>query len=186
MKKLGFCFLLLVFLGGCAEEPNEIQRGMELRSKVLQAEQWCFDADITADYGDKLHQFSLSCRVEGDGDMEFQITAPETISGITGEIDSEGGKLTFDDTALYFELLTDDQLSPISAPWVLVKALRSGYLTSACQEEDGLRLTIDDSYEDDALTLDIWLNEQELPKRCEILYDGSRILTLDVKNVVIG
>ena len=47
--------------------------------------------------------------------------------------------------------------------------------------KDGqLRLTIDDTYEDDALQLDIWLNEQDMPKHAEIVYDGRKILSLNV------
>lgn len=38
-----------------------------------------------------------------------------------------------------------------------MKTLRSGYITSAGMDGGRLRLTIDDSYEDDALHLDIWL-----------------------------
>jgi hypothetical protein len=52
-------------------------------------------------------------------------------------------------------------------------------------EEDLLRLTIDDSYEEDALKVDIWLDETDTPVRAEILYDGRRILTLIIKNFTI-
>ena len=53
-------------------------------------------------------------------------------------------------------------------------------------EGELLRLTIDDSYEDDAMTLDIWLSREDRPQRAEILYDGKRILSLDVKNFAIS
>ena len=185
MKKLRLCFLLLVMLSGCSREPEEIRRGLELRTKLLRASEVSFETDITADYGDKLHRFSLSCKVDADGAVVFTVTAPEIISGITGRISREGGALTFDDTALHFELMTDDQLSPVSGPWILVKTLRSGYLTSAGREGDGLRLTIDDSYEEDALTLDIWLDSRDMPERAEIHCEGRRILTLEIRNLVI-
>ena len=186
MKRLILCLLLLAGLSGCAESNKEVERGLELRTKLLKASSFAFDADITADYGDKLHQFSMACQADAAGNVTFTVTKPDTISGITGVIDEKGGALTFDNQALYFELLTDEQLSPVSAPWILVRTLRSGYLTSACQEDDGLRLTIDDSYEDDALMVDIWLNEQDLPKRAETLYDGKRILTILVKNPLLS
>ena len=182
MKKLGLCLLAVLVLCGCAQEPKEIRQGMDLRSKLLKASGFSFEAEITADYGDKLHRFSMNCLADEKGDVTFAVTAPETLAGITGTISSEGGALTFDDVALHVELLTEEQLSPVSAPWILVKTLRSGYLTAACREEEGLRLTIDDSYEEEALTLDIWLDEGDLPSRAEILYDGRRILTLAVKN----
>ena len=185
MKKLGLCVVLLVMLGGCSDDDRELERAMDLRTRLLEASSFCFDADITADYGDFLHQFSMNCRADGEGNLDFTVTAPQTLSGITGTISEEGGALRFDDRVLAFDLLTDEQLSPVSAPWILVKTLRSGYLTSAGREEEGLLLTIDDSYAQDALTLDILLDSQDLPKRAEILYDGRRILTLLVTNAAL-
>ena len=186
MKRLWIWILVMTMLSGCSGENKEIEQAMALREKLLNAKGFSFSADITADYGDKLHLFSMDCQADEEGDLTFTVTKPETIAGITGRIQDEGGELTFDETVLFFELLTDEQLSPVSAPWILVKTLRSGYLTSACEEGEGLHLTIDDSYEDDALMLDIWLDGKNLPKRAEILYDGRRILTLDVKNAVLS
>jgi len=185
MKRVLLTGILVCFLAGCSSGNTELERGMALRTRLLQAASCSFDVDITADYGEKIHTFSMSCQGDDKGDLTFTVTAPETISGITGKIAQEKGALTFGDKALAFELLADDQLSPVSAPWILLKTLRSGYLTSAGMDGDWLRLTIDDSYEDDALQLDIWLDQQELPKRAEILYDGRRILSLDVKAFVI-
>ena len=82
--------------------------------------------------------------------------------------------------------MTDDQLSPVSAPWIFLRTLRSGYLTSAGMDGEQLRLTINDSYEEDALQLDIWLDGDDVPVRAEILYDGRRILSLSVKKFKIS
>ena len=185
MKKAVTLLVLLVIFTGCTQKNEELERGMALRSKLLQAEGCSFEADITADYGDKLQKFSMHCQSDKAGDLSFCVTAPETISGITGKIDSEGGKLTFDDVVLHFDLLTDEQLSPVSAPWILLKTLRGGYLTSAGLEEEKIHLTVDDSYDDDALQLDIWLNGQDQPVQADILYDGRRILTMTVSNFQI-
>lgn len=185
MKKVGVLLVLVCFLSGCSGEGKELERGMALRSRLLKASSCSFDAEVTADYGDKLYTFSLGCQADSDGDVAFTVMEPDTISGISGTVSGDGGRLTFEDTALYFELLADDQVTPVSAPWILMKTLRSGCLTSAGLEEGLLRLSIDDSYEDDALHLDIWLDENDLPRRAEVLYDGRRILSLDVKNVDI-
>jgi hypothetical protein len=48
-----------------------------------------------------------------------------------------------------------------------------------------LRISIDDSYEENALHLDYWLGEGDLPVRCEIVYDDRRILSLEVSNFTI-
>ena len=182
MKKGCVLLLLMILLSGCADASTELERGMALRSKLLKAESVSFTADISADYGDTLQLFSMECRGDAQGNLAFTVTAPETISGITGIISEGDGKLTFEDTALHFTLLTDEQLNPVSAPWILLKTLRSGYLTSAGMEGEQLRLTIDDSFDDDALQLDIWLDENDLPKHAEVCYDGKRILTLSIRD----
>ncbi len=183
-KGLAAVGCVLALLCGCSSENKELERGLALRRNILSGEGCSFDAAVTADYGDKLYEFSLACQGDAQGNLNFTVTAPETIADITGTVSDTGGKLTFDGTALQFDLMADDQLSPVSAPWIFLKTLRSGYLTSAGTEGEQIRLTIDDSYEDDALQLDIWL-EGDIPVRAEILYDGRRILSLTVTNFEI-
>lgn len=185
MKKAGLIFVLLLVLTGCSQGPSELQQGLALRSKLSQASSITFHADITADYGQTVHNFSMACQSDSLGNLTFTVTAPETISGITGTVSQEGGKLTFEDTALQFDTLAEDQVTPVTAPWILVKTLLGGYLTSACTEEGAVRLSIDDRYEEDALHLDIWLDEESLPSRADIFYDDRRILSLTVKNFTI-
>lgn len=181
MKKWICVLFSVVFLCGCTDTEAQLDRAMGLRAKLL-ASAVTFDAEITADYGDKSYTFCLKCSSTTDGNVTFSVTQPSTIAGITGSVGSDGGKLTFDDTALAFELMADGQLSPVSAPWVLMKTLRGGYLTSCTQEEDSLRIAIDDSYEEDALHLDIWLDSQDLPKYAEVYWQGRRLLTISVSN----
>lgn len=176
--------LALTLLTGCAGKDEELGRAMALRVKLLTSSV-SFDAEITADYGDELHTFSVYCEGDSQGNLGFRVTAPETIADITGRIEAGEGKLTFRDTVLAFPLLAEEQLSPVSAPWIFYTTLRGGYLTSAGMEDDLLRLTIDDSYGEDAMTVDIWLDEEDNPIRAEILYDGRRILTLTIKNFQI-
>ena len=179
--KLLAVMLALLLLGGCKGPEAELDRAMGLRAKLL-ASSVSFDAEIMADYGSEVHTFSVYCEGDSQGNLGFRVTAPETIADITGRIDGGEGKLTFRDTALVFPLLAEDQLSPVSAPWIFYRTLRGGYITAAGMEDELLRLTIDDSYEEDALTLDIWLDGQDNPIRAEILYDGRRILTLTIEN----
>lgn len=184
MKKLAVV-LCVLFLMGCSGKRGELDRAMTLRANLLGSLGYSFDAEITADYGDKLHTFAMHCTGDNDGNVEFTVTKPETLSGITGRVSSGDGELTFDDVVLHFDLLADGQVSPISGPWILVKTLLGGYLTDCVQEEDLLHLQIDDSYEDDALHLDIWLNEENLPVQAEIYYDSRRIVTMAVSNFTI-
>lgn len=185
MKQMALVGFILLMLAGCDGSGAELDRSMALRAKLLAGNGCRFSAVITADYGEMTYDFSMDCEADSDGDMTFTVTEPETITGITGKIDDQGGKLTFDDTALTFELLADGQVSPVSAPWLLVKTLRGGYVTSCGMDGELLRLSIDDSYEEDALHLDIWLGDDDKPVRAEILWRDRRILSLEVKNYEI-
>lgn len=182
MKRIAALLCMVLLLSGCTGTDQSMNRAMAFRSQLLAAGGCSFDADITADYGDKSYTFSMACTADDRGMVSFSVTKPETISGITGNVAATGGKLTFDDKALSFALMADGLITPVSGPWVLLKTLRSGYLTSCGQEGEYLRLTIDDSYEADALHLDIWLGEGDLPVRGEILWQGRRLLSISVTN----
>ena len=181
MKRIFWILICIIILTGCADGSDQMDRALGLRARVQQAK-ITFDVDMTADYGDKTYDFSMSCKGDTEGNLSFTVTAPETISGISGTVSKGTGKLCFDDQMLAFEILSDGLLSPVCGPWVMLKSLQSGYLTSCGSEGGGLRMTIDDSYRDKALHLDIWLGEEDIPNRCEIYWEGRRLLTMDVKN----
>ena len=173
MKTWGAVLAVLLLLTGCSSRNQELDRAMDLRSRALQAPGCTFDAEITADYGDTLYTFSVSCQWENSGNLTFTVTQPESISGITGTITRESGALTFEDVALQFDTLTDGQ------------GLTGGYLTAAGMEDGFVRVSVDDSYAGEALHLDVWLSGQDLPIRGEILYEGRRIVSLSVKNFAL-
>lgn len=182
MKRITILLLLVLTLWGCSAEADTTEDALALRSRILGAERCTFDAAITADYGDQTYTFAMGCQVDAHGDLSFTVTEPKSIAGITGRITNDGGSLTFDDTALAFALLADDQLSPVSAPWILMKTLRGGYIT-ACT--DG-RVTINDTYAADAFTLDIYLDDAHNPIQADIYWKDRRILTIDVKNFTLS
>lgn len=185
MKTLAVLVVLVGLLSGCGGRPGEMEAGLALRSRLLQGQGCSFQAAITADYGDKLYDFAMDCQGDGEGNLNFTVTKPETIAGITGKIQQQLGRLTFDEAALQFDPMADGQLSPVSGPWVFLKTLRSGCITSACTEEGQIRLSMDDSFQEEALHLDIWL-EEEFPVRSEIRYGNRRILTLAIENFQIS
>lgn len=185
MKRILSLLFLAVLLTGCGRNGEELDRAMGLRAKLLAAQSVRFDAVITADYGDKLYTFALGCTADSQGDLQFTVLEPETIAGITGTLSKNSGKLTFAGEALAFDMMAEGLVSPVSGPWVLMKTLRGGYLTSCGMEDGLLRVTIDDSYADDALHLEVWLSGEDVPVRGEIYWQGRRILSLEVKNFEI-
>jgi len=185
LKKAAAVLIVCTLLTGCSSGENPLDTGMDLRGNLLKAESVSFVVDIAADHGDTLDLFSMECSADREGTLYFTVKSPDTVAGIEGQITAESGALIFADTALYFPLIAQNRLSPVSAPWILTKALRSGYLRSAGVEQEQIRLTFDDSYEEDALQVDVWLDENSLPGRAEVLSEGLLVLSLDVRNFEI-
>lgn len=181
MKRLIGLLLVAVLLCGCAAGDAQMERALELRGK-LQRQSVSFDAEIVADYGDKTYTFSMNCQSAATGELKFSVMKPQTIKGITGTVSGGTGKLTFDDKVLAFDILADGLISPVSGPWVMMQTLRGGYLTACGQEAQGLRLSLDDSYAEKPLHLEIWLDEKDLPKYCEIFWNGRRLLSMNVSS----
>ena len=181
MKRVWAAVLLAaILLCGCTGATDHSQAGMGLRQKLLDSKGCEFVGVVTADFGDTQYSFTLDCRAETDGTVHFTVKAPEEIAGITGFVDRQSGKLTFDDTVLTFPLLAQGEIPPVCAPWLFYKALTGGYLRAAGEDSDGLRLSIDDSFQGESLTAEVWLSDG-LPIWAEILWQGRKLLTLDIQ-----
>lgn len=180
MRRL-WILVAMVLLLGCSEGTSEMDRGMALRQQLLSCNGCSFTAQIDADFGDKTYTFTLDCQGKADGSLAFSVVMPETISGIRGILSAAGGKITFEeDRAVAFPMLAEGEVTPVSAPWLLYNTLRSGYLAACGKEGEQLRLTLNDSYEEEALQVDVWLDGEDRPEAAEILWEGRRILSIRV------
>lgn len=182
MKKLSLLILLAFLFSGCRNTHSACDPAITLRNRLLQSQQCSFLADITASYSDRQYKFSLECECDTQGNVRFRVIEPESIRDITGYIDHEGGHLTFDQVILAFPLLADGYLSPVSTPWLFIKTLRGGYILSCGEDSAGTRMTINDSYAEKALQLDIWADNGLTPFYAEIYWDGTRILSMQIQN----
>ena len=155
---------LLLLLWGCtSQEESRMDDALAFRSALVGAGGCSFLGEITADYGDEAYTFTAACTTDDTGALSFSLTAPETIAGISGTVQSRGGKLTFDSTALAFGLLADGKVSPATAPYVVAESWRTG------------------SLEENPLTVDTWLDrEKGIPIFAEVCYNGQRILTISI------
>lgn len=173
------CVLLL--FTGCKGSGDSLDRAMALRNRVLREDGCSFTATVTADYGEQIYAFKMACKTDREGDLTFTVAEPATIAGITGKISGTGGTITFDDKVLAFQTIADGLVTPVTAPWLFMKTLRSGYLKDAAETEQGIEISIDDSYAEEALQLRI-RTVGDLPASAEIFWQSRRILTIIVEN----
>ena len=181
MKRVLCLFVILIFLAGCSGENRELERCLALRERLLVT--GCqFTGIVTADFGDKIYTFNLECIADSKGSLQFTVKDPEEIAGIGGTVLAGKGKLEYQDAVLAFPLLAEGEISPVSAPWILVNALRSGNMISGGKEGDYLLLTVRDSFAENALELDVWLDEQNIPVKAEILWQGRRAVSIALED----
>lgn len=181
MKRCGVLCLVCLLLTGCGG-GSVLDRALEFRQTLLAGTGCRFSLDLTADYGDQLCGFSLDCQADESGKVSFQLTQPQSLAGITGVLSGDTGALTFDGKLLAFAPLAEDLPTPVSSPWVLVSTLREGYIRSAGEEDRRFRITMNHTYAENALQLDVWLDEMNNPVQCDILSGGRRILSMAIRD----
>lgn len=181
MKRIILLLVPILLMTGCGADRLQ-EQALNLRSRCLGAQECSFRVEITADYIDTVEEFTLECTADSEGVVSFTVVEPEEIQGITGSVSGEEGALTFDDQVLAFPLMADEHLSPVSGPWILMKALRSGYIQSYVEEDGLLHLTMNDSYADDALTVDVWVQDG-IPVAAEISWLGKRAVSMEIEEL---
>lgn len=182
MRIIAVILLCSAFLIGCGNSENALNHALELRQQITGSEICSFDCLITADYSNKIYTFLLNCSFDRSGMMSFTVMEPESISGISGTVDAKSGKFTFDGQILMFPLLADGYISPVSTPWIVMKTLRGGYIHSADKTDEGVHIIYNDSFEQTPLQVDIWTDEEINPEYGEILWQGRKILSMQVSN----
>lgn len=184
MKRICLIIIVIFCLCGCTNEDRSMETAISLRQRILSSESSQYICTIVADYGSYLTEFSMQCLYDSDGNMSFTVIKPDTISQISGSIDAQGGKLSFDDRVLMFPLMAEGYLSPVSAPWILMKVLRGGFIQSTVQENDEIHVVIGDTFENRSFQVDVWLDVVGNPRYAEILWEGKRILTVIVTEFI--
>ena len=185
MKIVSFVLLLAILFTGCSNSNEAIDAAMRLRNNLNNGNGCSYICDISADYGNEIYAFTLSCSIDAEGSMLFEVTKPESLKGICGKVDPAGGKLTFDQEILAFPTIADDLLTPVSSPWVLYKALCGGYISSAGKKNDGYLFKIDDTYLAHSMRIDVFTDNNSIPVSAEFLWEGRRILSLSIDDFII-
>lgn len=181
MKRIcSLIVMLSMLVSGC--RSSGIDPGLELRDQLTHSSGISFLAEITADYGEYIHTFSLVCEADAAGNLSFKITAPDTIANIEGNFTGSGGNLSFDEKILAFPLLADGQISPISAPWLLMQLLLGGYISYGGVDGDHYLIHIDDSFDGHNIGADIWLDSRNVPIHSDLIWDGKRFLTMKISD----
>ena len=171
--------MTMLLLCGCEKKTDaSMQRALDFRSALMGAGGCTFSAEFTADYEDEIVRFSADCVCGKDG-VSLTVTAPETLCGICAAVEEQDARVIFDETEIALDLMAG-RLAPLSAPYRLFAAWTEEYLQFAGREDGQLRMTALHGYDDEELTVDTWLNEENIPIHAEIAADGETLVFADI------
>lgn len=144
MRRLMSCVLMMTLLlagckaGGGGESAENL--AAQIRAEYLALSGWSSTVDLTAEYSEKVFEFTVDVRWEREGETVLTVTAPDLIAGITARIAEGETVLEYDGAGISLGLLDGGGLTPVTAIPALMDAVQTGYMAeSSFAEEDGAR-----------------------------------------------
>ena len=132
-RRICALMMTLVLLTGCSRGGQEANRSAEelalsIRAEYLAMTACAVSVDITADYGQRVYEYSMNISWCKGGETQLTITAPENIAGITARIQDGNSYLEYDGASLETGVLSGTGLSPIEVVPAAMNYILSGYI----------------------------------------------------------
>lgn len=140
--------LLVALLCACGSGNDNNALVLSLREDFQRMDTWSGQADMTADYGRRVYEYTVSFSGSREEGTALTIEAPETAAGITAVAREGRTWLAYDGVRLETGPLDEQGLTPMDALPVLLSEMAGGTVTEVGEEADGdlavLRLTVRD------------------------------------------
>lgn len=190
MRKLLLCVPMILLLAGCstAKVSQAEELALGLRGEYLEMTACSAHLAVTADYGQRVYDYEMDAALEGE-ELTLTLTAPETVAGMTAHLSQGEGRLEYDGVWVETGTLDEDGLTPLGAFPAMLEAIRGGYITACCLEEEETLLRLDCG--DPAASpgkgreVTLWLDASTRSLvRGEIRVDGYRVIVCECTNFV--
>ena len=142
-KLLAVLLIPLLLLAGCQGQAGARPDGGELtaeeearqvRTEFLAASSCTGTAEVTADYGQRVYEFTLDFSWQREGDTVLTLTAPEEVAGLTARIAQGQTRLEFDGLSLDTGELTGEGLTPMELVPALMEWVQTGFMAQCVYE----------------------------------------------------
>ncbi len=178
--------VLLFILCSCSSANSGQDLALDIRENLLNASKLELTTDVTADYGDRVYQFTFTYTGNADKGA-LLITAPEAVAGLRAEVSVSGGTLSYDGAELDTGALTLSGLSPAKSIPILLSQWQSGYISGCDYEKlantETLAVKTDITETESQRT---WFDvKKHLPIRSELSENGRMVVACTFDNVVI-
>lgn len=187
MRKRGLIWLILsicLVLTGCESKGGNVKAdelALEIRGEYLAAQTISSTCQVTADYGVRVYDFTLSAVVAQES-TQITVVAPELVAGITVTIYGKDSDLAYDGLLLNMGSFQNG-LNPLSAIPGIFDAVRTGFIDVCALEEydEGTQLRVfcrnPDAQVGTGEELTLWFDvETHALLQAEVSNDGYRVI----------
>ena len=176
--------LLLALLCACGGGNADNELVLSLREDFQNMDAWSGEMELTADYGQRVYDYSVSFTGDREEGTTLTITAPEEAEGITAVAKEGQTWLDYDGVRLETGPLDPQGLSPMDALPALLTELETGTVAEVGTETDGdlslLRLTLRDPEVTPGTGREtvFWFDKaQKTLLRAELRNDGATVVS---------
>lgn len=183
-RTIWIALLFCVILSACSSGRTDIsmQSAVNFRTALMEAAGCSYQAQVTADYGERIYEFNLLCEYVPDAEARVTVISPEMISGISATISSDGAKIEFDGAELDFGVMANGNVAPMSLPWIMGRAWSSEYIRSVGIDDAFILVSYLMGYGDDEILVETWFADDRTPVRCDISYAGMRCISASISD----
>ncbi len=167
--------MTLLLLPGCGEREERLQEGFDaLRKAVTAAQSIRFQAEMTADDGENVAQYTLDVSYDGQ-QTTVEILAPALIAGVKATALRGESTISYDGVILGAGPVDNEGLTAMSAMPVMLDAIASAYVELLWWEEGSIAARL---YVGERSVLTLWLDRDTcLPVAGEFAADGRTSVT---------
>ena len=177
--------LLLAGCGGGEQEggTSADELALQIRTEYLAMTACAATVDITADYGQRVYEYTLTVSWQKEGETVLTVVAPENIAGITARIQEGSAILEYDGASLETGLLSAEGLSPMEAVPAIIDYILAGFIAECDFETVGESEQLwfccrdPESSPGTGTQADFWFDvDSHALVRAEVLSDGYTVI----------
>ena len=167
--------MTLLLLPGCGEREARLEKSFdELRGAVTAAGSISFQAELTADWGESVAEYTLDVGYDGQQTTQT-IRTPELLAGVSATALRGETAVDYDGVILGAGPLDKEGLSPMSAVPVILDALASAYVELLWWDGDAIAARL---YVGEQSVATVWLDGQSLAlTAAEIASEGRTVIS---------
>lgn len=181
---VAFVLAAITVLPSCGGGPGPEELAAQIQESCITAREILFTADVRADYGDRVFDYTLSCAFREDGGT-ITVAEPEIIAGVTVRFSPDGTTLSCEGAEVFTGEILPEGLSPVDTTPMLLGLWRDGLVTEAVFEKwNGEECLAALFHVSDRVDSRTWFSKNTwLPLRSEVYLDGYTVIGCDFYNV---